>query len=84
MQSGKLIVEGVGWYGLFAILMAYALVSFGTITPNSITYQLLNLTGSITLVILTFYKKAYQNVILNVIWSGISLIAILQIILSSR
>ena len=35
----------VGWYGVLAILLAYLLVSFNTLTAKSPVYQLLNLTG---------------------------------------
>ena len=80
--TGKRVVEVLGWYGLVAVLVAYGLVSFGTILPNNVAFQLLNLTGSFGLGILTFYKKAYPNLVLNVIWGAISLIAIVRILLT--
>ena len=84
MSSWKMFVEAFGWYGLVAVLLAYASVSFGTLAPNSVIFQLLNLTGSFGLAVLTFYRRAYPNLVLNIIWGAISLVAIVQIILALR
>lgn len=73
------IVEIVGWYGAGAILLAYALVSFGTIGPTSFPYQFLNLTGAIGIVILSVVKKVYQPAALNIVWAVIALIAIVKL-----
>ncbi len=70
----------VGWYGVIAIVVAYALVSFGLVQSNSLWYQLLNLTGAVGIVIVSFQKKAYQPGILNIVWTLIALIAIVKII----
>lgn len=43
--------EVVGWYGMVAIVFAYALVSFSVLTPTSIWYQLLNFTGGVGIII---------------------------------
>lgn len=77
-----MVVEVLGWYGLVAVLVAYGLVSFGTLPPHNVFFQLLNLTGSFGLAILTFYRKAYPNLVLNIIWGAIALIAIIRILLT--
>lgn len=76
----KLIVEIVGWYGAVAIVAAYFLISFGLIGAESIIYQILNFTGAISIVLISFYKKAYQPAALNLIWTIIAVIALLKII----
>ncbi len=43
----KMFAEIVDWYGAVAIVGAYALNSFSVITFDSLSYQLLNLTGAI-------------------------------------
>jgi hypothetical protein len=75
------IAEIFGWYGTFAIILAYALVSLGTLPSQSFVYQLLNFTGALGLVYISFKKKAYQPGVLNIIWAIIALIAILRLLL---
>jgi hypothetical protein len=69
----------IGWYGVLAILAAYALVTFSVVNPHNYPYQLLNLTGAISLVIEASSKKDYQPATLNIVWSIIALIALIQI-----
>jgi hypothetical protein len=71
-------IELIGWYGAFAVLLAYALVTFGAIATKSTAYQLLNLTGSFGIIVVSFRKKAYQPIALNIVWMLIALIAILS------
>lgn len=74
------LAEVAGWYGAVAIILSYFLVSFGVIPSNSFTFQFLNLTGALGLMMVSLRKKVYQTVILNIIWSIIAIIAIIQII----
>ena len=76
----KLAIEIFGWYGAMAILLAYALVSFSYIEPTNIWYQVLNGTGALGIVAVSFYKKAYQPGVLNAIWAVIALLAIVQFV----
>ena len=76
----KLAIEIFGWYGAMVILLAYALVSFSYIEPTNIWYQILNGTGALGIVAVSFYKKAYQPGVLNALWAVIALLAIVQII----
>jgi len=66
---------------MIAIVLAYALVSFSFLSVNSIWYQILNGTGAIGIVVVSLYKKAYQPGILNIIWSVIAILAILNILI---
>lgn len=74
------IVEIVGWYGAIATLCAYFLVSFEILGPKDLRYQLLNLTGAIGLGIICKYKRTYQPLVVNIIWSAIALLAIVSIL----
>lgn len=69
----------LGWYGVAATILAYILVSFLILPPTSVWYQLLNLTGALGVTIETYYRKDYQPFWLNLIWSGIALIAIISL-----
>ncbi len=76
----KNLIEIYGWYGTIAIVLAYILVSFSFLSADSIWYQLLNGTGAIGIVVVSLYKKAYQPGILNIIWTLIAIIAIINIL----
>lgn len=80
----KEFIELFGWYGMIAIVLGYALVSFSFLQPTDIIYQLLNGTGALGIVTVSFYKKAYQPAVLNIIWTLIALIAIINILFSTH
>lgn len=73
------ITEILGWYGVVAILGAYALLSLNILSSHSLWYQGLNLTGAIGIVIDAWDDKNTQPAVLNVIWAIIAFIAIIKI-----
>ena len=79
-MNQKVIDESIGWYGACAIVLAYALVSFGFLLPSTFLYQILNATGALGIVYISFKKKAYQPGVLNVFWIIIALIAIIRLL----
>lgn len=76
----KKIIEYYGWYGTVAIVLAYILVSFQFLSPTSLWYQVLNGTGALGIVLVSFNKKNYPPGVLNVIWTLIAVIAIVKIL----
>lgn len=82
-DAGKSL-EVIGWYGPLAFIVGFALVSFGTIDGRSYTFQLLNLTGGISLALISFAKKAYQPAVLNVILSLIAIVTIASLVLGEK
>ena len=77
----KKFIELFGWYGTIAIVTAYALVSFSILQSTDIAYQLLNATGALGIVLISFYKRAYQPGVLNIIWTIIAVAAIINILI---
>lgn len=75
------LTEIFGWYGVIAIVGAYALLTMHVFTVDNLLYQILNLTGAIGIMIDAYTDKNYQPVVLNIIWGGIALFAILNLIL---
>ncbi|MDM7994901.1 MAG: hypothetical protein QUT30_04345 [Acidobacteriota bacterium] len=75
------LIELYGWYGMGAIALAYALASFSVIEATGLTFQILNGTGALGIVFVSFYKKAYQPGLLNILWALIALVAIAKNIL---
>ena len=78
-MNKKIISEVLGWYGTVAIILAYALLSFGFISSNTLAYQLLNGSGALGIVYISISKKAAQPAVLNIIWAVIATISIAKI-----
>ena len=76
----KISIDVMGWIGALLILTAYALISFGKVKGNSVKYQLLNIFGSIFLVINTYYYGAIPSTLVNIIWAIIAFFAIFAIV----
>lgn len=76
----KMIEELIGWYGAVAILIAYAAVSFGWLSPHSLVYQILNGTGAFGIVYISLKRKAYQPAALNAVWFVIAGMAIISLL----
>ena len=72
-------LEFFGWYGMCAIIIAYALISFSVISSESLIYHILNGTGALGIAFISFNKKAFQSGILNIMWALIAVIAIVRI-----
>jgi hypothetical protein len=79
MKLNRTFTEVAGWYGVVAIVGAYALLSFGFIAANSLTYQLLNITGALGIVLDAWNQKDWQPMVLNIFWFLIALYAILKL-----
>ncbi len=73
-------VETLGWYGVVAVITAYALLSCNVIISESFYYQFLNLSGASMIALISFYKKNLQPAVLNVIWSLVAIVALAQLI----
>jgi hypothetical protein len=75
-RTTERLTEFLGWYGVVAIIVAYALLSFGVVESVSATYHIINLSGGIGIMIDAYADKNYQPVVLNIIWIGIALYAL--------
>ncbi len=64
----KIIIEFIGWSGSVAVVAAYQKVE-----SDSFFYQILNLMGSICLIINTYYNNAFPSMAVNIIWAIIAL-----------
>jgi hypothetical protein len=73
----KKLIQVFGWYGVVAILLAYALVSFEVILPTHPAYQILNITGSLGLFCEAWSRRDKQPAVLNIVWILVGIIAIL-------
>lgn len=78
----KVAVEIAGWIAAVLILAAYGLLSAGKLDGKSVAYQLMNIVGAIGFVINTGYNGAIPSAVLNVIWVGIGVWALVRIRMS--
>lgn len=74
----KLEADAAGWLGAAMLLIAYGLVSFRKMRPDSGIYQLLNAVGSALLIVNTVYYRAYPSAFVNVVWIIIAALSFLR------
>ena len=75
----KIAVEVVGWIAAVLILTAYGLLSAGKMTGKSASYQVMNIVGAAGFVVNTSYNGAIPSAVLNFIWVGIGIYALVKI-----
>ncbi len=78
--SNDVWIDILGWIGAIALLVAYALISAKRVEGDSRGYQLLNLVGSILLLLNTLFYGAYPSSFLNLFWMGVALYALRRVI----
>ena len=74
-----LLMEVVGWIGAVLILAGYALLTAGKVTAKSPSYQWMNVVGAAGFIANSSWNGAWPSAILNVIWVGIGVFALLRI-----
>jgi hypothetical protein len=79
-----LAINLIGWTGSILVILAYLLISFNRLKGDSLAYQILNLLSGIFLLVNTFYLGAYPSSMVNLVWMGIAITAILQIVRRSK
>ncbi len=77
------LFETIGWIGMVMILTAYALANFHILSVDSITYQLLNIIGSLGIILVSYLRRNYQPMVLNIVWIIIGVISLVKIFLFS-
>lgn len=73
-------IEIFGWYGVVAILVAYALNVLAIVDSTAPLFLWLNATGSAGIVLVSWRKRAYQPMTLNILWLLIAMIGLLQLL----
>ena len=75
----RLFVDIAGWAAALLILSGYALLTAGKVDAKSPAYQWMNVLGAIGFVINSGYFKAWPSAVLNVVWAGIGIVALIRI-----
>ncbi|WP_413468695.1 CBU_0592 family membrane protein [Lutibacter sp.] len=72
------LTDWLGFIGVFLILLAYFLNTFGIIGTKNLNFILLNLIGSILACLASVLLKYVPFVLLEAIWAIVSLISLLK------
>jgi len=74
----------VGLCGAIAILLAYFFLQAKKMSPDGLTYSLLNLIGAVLILFSLFYAWNLTAVFIEIVWLGISLFGIIKWYQSSQ
>lgn len=77
-MSLSILIDTVGWIGAICSLTAYYWVSNNKVSGTSFKFQIINLIGGIGLLMNTIYYGAYPSAVVNVIWTGIAIFALIK------
>jgi hypothetical protein len=73
------IVNCLGFGGAAFLLIAYLIVSTGRLPGTSRAYQLLNIVGSVGMVVNALYYGALPSALINFVWVVIGCFTILKL-----
>lgn len=79
MPRMDVLLTAVGWVGAALLLTGYALVSSSRMSGDGVAYQLINLTGSVSLMINSAYSSAWPSAGLNLVWAAIGVVALAKL-----
>ena len=79
-----IIMEVVGWIGAILILGGYALLTAEKVTSRSVSYQAMNVIGATGFIANGVWHKAWPSAVLNIIWVGIGVVALISIFAKRR
>lgn len=71
------IMEILGWLGAFFYILAYLLLTIGFLKSEGFTYHLLNVLGAVGLIINAVHFNDKPNVVVNLVWLVIGVLALL-------
>lgn len=79
-KSIDVLYETLGWLGAGGVLLGYALLSLAIIPGNSILYHSLMLFGSAGLALITYKRRAYQPMVVNLVFCFFAIVALIRLI----
>ena len=74
-------IEVLGWIGAGFLVVAYAMLSLGLLLSTDSLYQGLNAFGAAGIIVVSWYKRAYQPMLVNVVWLFVALMVLARLIL---
>ncbi len=74
------MAEIIGWTGVIAYVIAYAMLSLGWMKVDRVGYHVLNAIGGMCLVTIAYTKSDTPNLYVNIIWILIAAFSIVRIL----
>ena len=68
----------IGWMGTFLIVISYTLNVLKVLKSESYTYLFMNLMGAFALGVSVYYKQAWPNVFMEIVWFGVAFVGIIK------
>lgn len=72
------MTELLGWLGVAIVVLAYFLVSTRRVNGDGLGYQLMNVVGSVFLIVNFASQSSWQGVVINTVWVTIGLYTIFK------
>ncbi len=79
MPNNEKRYELIGWVGFILIVSAYLFVTIKLVEASSASYHLMNFVGALCMVVNAKYKGARPLFWLNIVWSLVAIIGLLQL-----
>ncbi|MFC4119269.1 CBU_0592 family membrane protein [Nonomuraea zeae] len=74
-----LLLAVIGWIGAALLLIGYALVSTSRMEGDGQAYQIVNLIGSVSLMVNSAHSSAWPSAGLNLVWAAIGVVALVKL-----
>lgn len=74
--AAQIFLTLAGWTGAISAVVAYGLVTMKRISPDSLTFQGLNIVGAGLLSVSASVHSAWPSAVVNVVWVAIGIYAV--------
>ena len=74
----------LGWVGTFFYLFSYFLLSIRKIKGDGLVYHIMNILGAIGLTFNALHLQDYPNVVVNIAWMVIAVVAIYLFVIKRK
>ncbi|WP_336210411.1 CBU_0592 family membrane protein [Nonomuraea sp. LPB2021202275-12-8] len=75
-----LVIAALGWIGAALLVAGYGMVSTSRMSGDGLAYQLINLVGSVSLMVNSAYNDAWPSAGLNLVWAAIGVMALVKLL----
>lgn len=72
------LYQSIGWLGAALVLSAYMLTTLGWLAATSVTAAVLNIAGGAGVAAVSWSRRNYQPLVVNLVWTVIALVSLLR------
>lgn len=78
------ILQGLSVFGAVCILFPFAAIQFGWLERSSLLYNLSNLAGAVSLLVVAIADNRLGFILLEIIWGLVSIWGLVQVVIRKR